>query len=237
MATQKQIAANRYNAKFSTGPRTEDGKRRSRRNALRHGLTAETIIDVLEDAGAYRALQRKIFADYRPASNFEIELVARLVSLLWRLRRVVAIESGLMGVQAKALRKHMTNRQSHSDKLEIFYTLVPSLVPNDLQSDQVQTNIPITQANDTENIATETSNCRLADMYMKASRVDSSIFESLGRYETRLWRQVVQTILLLDSIGRGINECVDYKGRYFRLKRPAEKRRQALWPPFTLENK
>ena len=46
MATEKQILA-----KHSTGPRAVSGKRRSRRNAIRHGLTTETVIDALEDAG------------------------------------------------------------------------------------------------------------------------------------------------------------------------------------------
>jgi hypothetical protein len=70
MATEKQIAANRQNAKCSTGPRTDQGKRRSRRNALRHGLMAQTVVDVLEDSAAYKTLQRAIYADYRPRSNF-----------------------------------------------------------------------------------------------------------------------------------------------------------------------
>jgi hypothetical protein len=41
----RQIEANRRNARLSTGPVTEDGKRTSRQNALRHGLMAETVID------------------------------------------------------------------------------------------------------------------------------------------------------------------------------------------------
>ena len=71
MTTEKQIAANRENAKKSTGPRTADGKRKSRRNAVRHGLTAETVIDVLEEAADYEALAAAINADFRPATNFD----------------------------------------------------------------------------------------------------------------------------------------------------------------------
>ena len=104
MTTEKQIAANRENAKKSTGPRTSNGKRKSRRNALRHGLTAETVIDVLEEAADYEALAAAINADFRPATNFELQLIARLISLLWRLRRATAIESGLLALEAEGPR-------------------------------------------------------------------------------------------------------------------------------------
>jgi hypothetical protein len=84
MATEKQIIANQQNAKHSTGPRTESGKRRSRRNAVRHGLTAETVIDGLEDAADYSAFERAIKSDYSPQTAIEGQLVSRLASLLWR---------------------------------------------------------------------------------------------------------------------------------------------------------
>jgi hypothetical protein len=52
MTSFKQIEANRRNAGKSTGPTTEAGNQRSRCNAVRHGLTAETVIGALEDAEA-----------------------------------------------------------------------------------------------------------------------------------------------------------------------------------------
>jgi hypothetical protein len=53
MTSFRQVEANRRNAQLSTGSVTEEGKSRSRQNALRHGLTAETVIDMLEDAEDY----------------------------------------------------------------------------------------------------------------------------------------------------------------------------------------
>ena len=64
MTSFRQIAANRRNASKSTGPTTEEGKQRSRCNALRHGLTAETVIGTLEDADDYTAFEGAIAADY-----------------------------------------------------------------------------------------------------------------------------------------------------------------------------
>jgi hypothetical protein len=80
MTSLRQIEANRHNACKSTGPITEEGKQRSRCNAVRHGLTAETVIDALEDAEDYKAFEAAIIADYDAQSAVERELVLRLAS-------------------------------------------------------------------------------------------------------------------------------------------------------------
>jgi len=105
MTSWQQFQANRLNALKSTGPRTEEGKRASRRNALRHGLTAETVIDGLEDSEDYRGFEAAIIADYDAETAVERELVLRLASLLWRLRRIIAIETDLFQIQAEILRE------------------------------------------------------------------------------------------------------------------------------------
>jgi hypothetical protein len=94
MTSIRQSEANRRNARLSTGPVTDEGKKRSRLNAVRHGLTAETVIDALEDAQDYAAFEMAVTADYDAQMAVERELVLRLASLLWRLRRAAAIESG-----------------------------------------------------------------------------------------------------------------------------------------------
>src|SRR5205814_3565225 len=103
MTSYRQIEANRRNAQRSTGPTTEEGTLRSRRNAVRHGLTAETVIGALEDAEDYKAFEAAVIADYDAQSAVERELVLRLASLLWRIRRATTMETGLFQVQAKHL--------------------------------------------------------------------------------------------------------------------------------------
>src|SRR5215472_4266481 len=105
MTSFRQIDSNRRNARKSTGPITEEGKQRSRCNAVRHGLSAETVIGALEDAEDYEAFQATIIADYDAQSAVERELVLRLASLIWRLRRATTIETGLFEVQAKQQRE------------------------------------------------------------------------------------------------------------------------------------
>ena len=78
MTSLKQIEANRRNAENSTGPRSEAGKQRSSRNAVRHGLTAETVIEPLEDAEDYAAFEEAIAASFDPETAVERELILRL---------------------------------------------------------------------------------------------------------------------------------------------------------------
>jgi hypothetical protein len=78
MASEAQIAANRLNAQKSTGPRTEEGKARSSKNHLIHGLTAKGLLPH-EDPGQLRQIHGNFYADFKPvgiAEEVEVELMA-----------------------------------------------------------------------------------------------------------------------------------------------------------------
>src|SRR5262249_40378800 len=121
MTSYRQIEANRRNALKSPGPRTEAGKEVSRRNALRHGLTAETVISAMEDAEDYKAFEAAIIADYDAQSAVERELVLRLASLLWRLRRATIMETGLFAIQADQLRDYRRHRPLLPNSSEVIH--------------------------------------------------------------------------------------------------------------------
>src|SRR5271169_6148892 len=121
MTSFRQIQANRRNARKSTGPITEEGKQRSRCNAVRHGLTAETVIGALEDAEDYKGFEAAIIADYDAHSAVERELVLRLASLLWRRRRATTMETGLFEIQADYMREFRQRGQMQSKSQEIIY--------------------------------------------------------------------------------------------------------------------
>ena len=69
MATQKQIEANRRNAQSSTGPKTEEGKSKSKFNALKHGMTAEVAVLPHEDKHSYEDLRQAAIESYGPPTE------------------------------------------------------------------------------------------------------------------------------------------------------------------------
>ncbi len=93
MATEKQLQANSRNAQRSTGPRTLEGKSRSRWNALKTRLDAGGEILPNEDAQARCALDDSFRSAYRPASDAEHALVQTLAGAAWELRRLAQMEA------------------------------------------------------------------------------------------------------------------------------------------------
>src|SRR3954449_5824741 len=124
MTTLRQIEANRRNARRSTGPNTAEGKLRSRRNAVRHGLSAETVIGALEDAEDYKAFEAAVIVDYDAQSAVERELVLRLASLLWRIRRATTMETGLFEIQARHLLEFRRKRDAQQSSVRRFFPLI-----------------------------------------------------------------------------------------------------------------
>ena len=203
MTTLKQIEANRRNALKSTGPVTDDGKRRSRRNAIRHGLTAETVIAVLEDPEDYKAFERSIMADFDAQTAVERELVLRLASLMWRLRRATAIETGLLEIadsldeagSVKELQRSDPDGNADSTHDSRVQTL------RYLHSEGVDRWFAQRAREKTLLAAGKpaTTNSQIAGRFLDVATLNDRAFDRLSRYESLLWRQVGQILFVLSD--------------------------------------
>ena len=94
------------------------------------------MIGALEDAEDYKAFEAAIIADYDVQSAVERELVLRLASLLWRLRRATTMETGLFEIQTDYLREFRQGRQTQPKSQEITYARFGSADSVDAQSDR-----------------------------------------------------------------------------------------------------
>lgn len=203
MTSFRQIEANRRNAYKSTGPVTEEGKLRSRCNAVRHGLTAETVIGALEDAEDYKAFEAAVTADYDAQSAVERELVLRLTSLLWRLRRATTMETGLFEIQADNLRKYRQGRQTQLSSQDILcpkFGLVESVDVEPIRASHSITNG--TDVQPKSRLTSVDTATDLARCFLRLANLPSYPLDRLSRYEAVLWRQAGQILFALDALHR-----------------------------------
>jgi len=198
MTSFKQIEANRRNARLSTGPVTDEGKRRSRQNAVRHGLTAETVIEALEDAEDYAAFEMAITADYDAQTAVERELVLRLASLLWRLRRATTIESGLFKIQAKQLLPFRQRRQAYQGRQKIIDSMYRDVIGTEEDMRQ-RGNDPSGDLDAGSRLTADTANQSNAvtQSFLRLTNLPTYPLDRLSRYEATLWRQACQILFTL----------------------------------------
>lgn len=196
MSSPKQIAANRRNAFKSTGPVTEEGKNRSRRNAVRHGLTAETVIATLEDTDDYQAFEAAVTADYDAETAVERELVLRLASVLWRLRRATGIETALF---ASVTARPDSYQQEQRPKSEAAIEIAS-------HSEQNRLVLVATRDYHTPNSDPSASgplgtnrNKTLAMAFLHLAALPTFPLDRLSRYEHLLWRQARQLVFTLET--------------------------------------
>ncbi|MGC2658839.1 MAG: hypothetical protein WA324_12850 [Bryobacteraceae bacterium] len=90
-----RLTANQANAQLSTGPKTEEGKAKSRLNAVKTGLTGRTVLLPTDDVEVYRNHVQQFVDQYQPVGPRESELVQALADHAWRLDRVTVLEHAL----------------------------------------------------------------------------------------------------------------------------------------------
>ena len=109
LVSEARLAANRANSAKSTGPKTAEGKERSRGNALKHGMTGEGIALCSEDADLVAQHIAAFEAELRPVTEEGRTLVRRAAIHSVRLDRCVVQE-------ASAISKNVRDAEADFDE-------------------------------------------------------------------------------------------------------------------------
>jgi hypothetical protein len=175
--------------------------RRSRRKAWRDGFADQTVIAGLEDDRSYRAFERAIVASFGPRSVIELELIHRLASLFWRLRRASAIETGLFGLQSA---------MGHDDRARLPCVVryppringYEQIAPDSDDRRHPKISAHRTRSRGVRQSADTSKSRTMAQSFLYLAQLDPSLLERTGAHEARLWRQAAQTIWMLDALRR-----------------------------------
>ncbi len=183
MASPAQLAANRQNAKKSTGPRTPKGKAIAARNATQHGLTAQDVVLQDEEAELFDEHRAALWAALDPVGELEEVLVERVVVSAWRLRRVARIEAGVFRFHVFDHNATQANRLKWSFEKSMLDDLTTTTITDEQQHAAAERLVDEAEtARDNETIAIAFTNAmKRDDILAKLSRYEAAIERSLYR--------------------------------------------------------
>ena len=128
MPTEAQIRANRKNATKSTGPRTEKGKARVSKNAIKHGLLAKDSVVPGEDPAEFDRHVTLYEDTYNPRNCVEKALVHQIADAAWRIQRLSRIEATIITTAIERTRVYQRDfqtsrmREGHEGDLQLLGT-------------------------------------------------------------------------------------------------------------------
>jgi hypothetical protein len=98
----------------TAGPRTRQGKERSKHNALKHGVFSKQVVLPDESDAEFHALLDGLRNDFQPEGTLEDVLVEKLAALFWRNRRLIIAESAEIQKGVKFLAWDEKQRQQET---------------------------------------------------------------------------------------------------------------------------
>jgi hypothetical protein len=127
MPTNLKSQTARANGAKSRGPATPEGRAKSSRNSLRHGLSAKSAVLPTESHEQFQLLLDAHIQQFEPAGDVEMELVEAMAIARWRLRRIWAIETSLL---AHELQRRAEDMDDEFTEMSGEDRLAPSTEPS-----------------------------------------------------------------------------------------------------------
>lgn len=150
-SSKARIDASRANGALSRGPVTPEGKARSSRNGLKHGLAASIVLRN-ESQGQIEALVERLDAFYQPTHPVDEMLIHQLAAAAWRSNRIVNMENALidheMDLQATALDKDFPNLDHATRQVLAFRELSKTTTLSNLDRYEARHNRTVQRVKD-----------------------------------------------------------------------------------------
>jgi hypothetical protein len=107
--SEKRLKANRENAKKSTGPKSKNGKRRSRQNARKHDFFSQAEVLSSRDRKVLRRLRKRLAKRLQPKGALENQCVDEIAMTKFRRARIPRWESALIRKSVQQAREEFEN--------------------------------------------------------------------------------------------------------------------------------
>jgi hypothetical protein len=144
-------------------------------------------------------------------SAVERELVLRLASLLWRLRRASAFESGLFKIQARHLLQSRQRRLAHQKRQNIIDDIYRDAVGTETDTRQNEDEAAASlDIGSQPTVETAQQSDDLTHSFMRLCNLPACPLDRLSRYEATLWCQACQILFTL--------QCLNHRKPWERLR-------------------
>ena len=188
MSSERQIEANKQNAKSSAGPRSPEGKARVAGNALKHGLTGRRIVLPNEDPHEFEAFRNDLWNDLEPKGIIQAVLVEKIVTDAWRIMRISTLEVAMhtrdnLTLEGDEIRSEISSYYAKSDPMAMF--------------EKVKLDPAYREACSSAQARLKEASLKLEEPTMKVMRVMQMHGEGLDRlwrYEEALTRSLLRTL-------------------------------------------
>ena len=190
----RRIAANRRNARKSTGPRTPAGKRRVSQNALKHGLAATYSHLPSECPATFNTFLHELREELHPVTVMQQYLFDQIANLIWRLRRLPEAQSNLFTEELQKIDRddEATSVAGAADPAS------PSSTP--LGNGQSAIGNPTSSSPEPRTLNPEPSLTAAHLLARRFSSDPSNGFILLGRYERSMQNALLRLLTRYDNL-------------------------------------
>ena len=196
MASEKQLRANRNNAKRSKGPLSAAGKAASRINAYKHGLTARSLVIGDEDPADFERLLVNLKNDFNPQDGISHELVFQLATQLWRAQRIPALEAGIVRALRTGLNTGL-DMDAEAARRKDMGNLAARYLPKKIENSVAA---PEPKPDHTPPRPPDKDEGRITGFALIKDSNESDALGKLSRYESALMNGIARTLRMLHFV-------------------------------------